>query len=147
MQFKIKLRLPWYRSNSVSTILDCLCVEVSIIRMKDIFHRGNFWLVYGLFHDSHFVIDRNVKTHTAVMVGRFTERNFYSNTVIAWDWYITNLTLGCTHFWHCSRWIPLFPLKMYRKGMSSISNTIIKIRKGLVLFWPWVPETLELAAE
>ena len=51
-------------------------MEVSIIRMKDIFHRGNFWLVYGLFHNSHFVIDRDVSTHTAVMVGRFTERNF-----------------------------------------------------------------------
>lgn len=44
--------------------------------MKDIIHRGNFWLVYGLFHDSRFVIDRDVSTHAAVMVGRFTERNF-----------------------------------------------------------------------
>ena len=57
-------------------ILHCLCVEVSILGMKDIIHRGNFWLVYGLFHNSHFVIDRDVSTHTAVMVGRFTERNF-----------------------------------------------------------------------
>ena len=45
--------------------------------MKDVIHRGNFWLVYGLFHDSHFVIDRNVPTHTAVKGGRFiTERKF-----------------------------------------------------------------------
>ena len=58
-------------------------MEVSIIRMKDIIHRGNVWLVYGLFHDSRFFIDRDLSTHAAVMVGRFTERNFYSNTVIA----------------------------------------------------------------
>ena len=55
-------------------------MEVSIIRMKDIIHRGNFWLVYGLFHDSRFVIDRDVSTHTAVMVGRFTEWNFKENS-------------------------------------------------------------------
>ena len=59
-----------------------VCVEVSIITMKDIFHRGNFWLVYGLFHNSHIAIDRDVSTHTAVMVGRFTERNYDSSTVI-----------------------------------------------------------------
>ena len=44
--------------------------------MKDIFHRGNFWLVYGLFLNSHFIINREVSTHTVVVVGRLTERNF-----------------------------------------------------------------------
>ena len=88
MQFKIKLRLPWYRSNSVSTILECLCVEVSIIRMKDIIHRGNFWLVYGLFHDSRFFIDRDLSTHAAVMVGRLL-----SETFIATQWLLDIRTL------------------------------------------------------
>ena len=76
MKFKIKLRLLWYWSNSAVSTIHRLCVEVSVLRMKDIIHRGNFWLVYGLFHDSRFVIDRDVSTHAAVMVGRFTERNF-----------------------------------------------------------------------
>ena len=76
MKFKIKLRLLWYWSNSAVSTIHCLCVEVSVLRMKDIIHRGNFWLVYGLFHDSRFAIDRDVSTHAAVMVGRFTERNF-----------------------------------------------------------------------
>ena len=81
------------------------------------------------------VIDRDVSTHAAVMVGRFTERNFNEHSdYLRLVHYEPHPCLHAVLALLVT--IPLFLLKMYRKGvpLGPIRNKITKIRKGLVIF-------------